>query len=498
MTDNSIIKFYADYFYKMGFNISFLSNKPTEYNFIFGPKKLKAPSYEWEIFYERRQSPEELNSYNWDEVLGIGLILGFNNLAAIDIDGCVDQDILYDILQFLDLPKDYEWVVKSGSTAGFHIIFKTVLPEIDEDNIRPKFSEYFTDYQPIDSSFGKKEVNAYYPRFPLTYENLKINENAFCKIEFKWKRHIIVPPSLHACGGKYKFINEIPTNPPEWIDFEKLHEFQHAVSGNAACDSMGEGYSVEMARNEFNGSNRALVLDIETNGLVLNNSKNNNETENWNETKNWPRLLQISWGVCLNYRHHYYNDFYLSEETKISHLYLVKREIRNIAINNFTLDPNASRIHGLNETFLLNMGEDLKEVLIELIHEINKCDFIVCHNVKFDIGVIMSEMERCGLSEFNIFKEKKFYCTMEQNVELCKIGNEPYKYPSLGELYKFCFKKPLIPVHNSIHDVLITIHCYNKSQELWFRRFEAYEKININNFIIPTPNYLIDRYFYYQ
>src|SRR5690606_504952 len=112
----------AEYFHELGLNISFISNKTSKHNFLYDSKRLKAPFYDWKVFQSQRQTKEILDDYEWDKCFGIGIILGFNDIAAIDLDGCVNEEILKFILEYLHLPINYEWVIKSGSHAGYHII----------------------------------------------------------------------------------------------------------------------------------------------------------------------------------------------------------------------------------------------------------------------------------------------------------------------------------------------------------------------------------------
>jgi len=113
---------FANHYYNFGLNVTHISTDRKDFHF---PEEniLKTPSHIWTDLLNRRQSLEELHSFNWDNACGIGTVLQFNNLRALDIDGCNNMNLIQNFLKALDLPKDYEWVVKSGSRNGFHIIF---------------------------------------------------------------------------------------------------------------------------------------------------------------------------------------------------------------------------------------------------------------------------------------------------------------------------------------------------------------------------------------
>jgi hypothetical protein len=83
MIDRLSLKYYAEYFHEMDLNISCVSTQTTKNNFLYGPKRLKAPSHDWEKYQVERQPLEVLQNYDWEKALGIGLILGYNDIAAM-------------------------------------------------------------------------------------------------------------------------------------------------------------------------------------------------------------------------------------------------------------------------------------------------------------------------------------------------------------------------------------------------------------------------------
>lgn len=441
---------YAEYFYDLGLNISYISTNISQTNILSDAKDLKAPYYEWKLFQEERQRKDTLLNYNWNECRGIGIILGYGGFAAIDIDGCVNEDVVKLILKFLNLPNDYEWVIKSGSHAGYHILFKTTLPSLESKRVQilDECSYVSPRYKPFDYEFGKKEVNAYYP--DDNYE-LKIDINSFCKIEFKWKGHVVAPPSLHASGQFYEFLHNFPRHEPSFIDFIALSELQILISSNYAYDSSSQGKEALTDEKEMNANGLSLVLDCETNGLPI------NFNDDFNDTNNWPRLLQLSWLAC--------GRVYKNREScghfQDGDLYLINRKTKNIIPKNFSLDANAQMIHGLNDDLLQLIGEDLKSVLMDFINYLKKCKQIIGHNLEYDLNVIKCELVRCGINISGLFEDKELFCTMKASIDMCKIGSEPYKFPTLEELYYKCFNEHIINQHNSISDAFITMKCYN-------------------------------------
>lgn len=133
------LKYMALFYKYMGMNITQMKWSESLKN----AKSFKEPiNTSWEAYKTIEQSIEELFSINWDYSAGLGLVLGYNNFRALDFDingdfaikleyndGTVD-DFIDDVLRLLNLPLDYQWVVRSGNGYGFHIILdaKIFLP----------------------------------------------------------------------------------------------------------------------------------------------------------------------------------------------------------------------------------------------------------------------------------------------------------------------------------------------------------------------------------
>jgi hypothetical protein len=193
---------FANYYYNFGFNITHISLDRNEFHKNFKTTlfhldlKLKSPTHDWEKYYEKRQTLLELNSFNWKEATGLGVVLGVEKLRALDIDDCSDFKLIEKFLLLLDLPVNYEWVVRSGSMNGYHILFYS-----DEHN-------YST--QP-----GK--VKAFIPNIE--------HEKLFKHIELRWKGHLVLPPSIHPTFNQYEFANKsYPFNKPSFIKIENIEK----------------------------------------------------------------------------------------------------------------------------------------------------------------------------------------------------------------------------------------------------------------------------------
>ena len=176
------------------------------------------------------ETTEMNTNSNNDKIIGVGTFLGQNDLCAIDIDGAIDNEIVFYILSELNLPKDYAWLVSSGSDCGYHIIFKTknikkINPAKNNFKIKPpQFSN--------PDNFGEISINAYYP-----FEETYFDSYGFAKIEFIWQGNIILPPSLHKSTNKYKFLNDLPSYPPKHVSFDSLLQLKNNITSTQSKSS---------------------------------------------------------------------------------------------------------------------------------------------------------------------------------------------------------------------------------------------------------------------
>jgi DNA polymerase III epsilon subunit-like protein len=196
-----------------------------------------------------------------------------------------------------------------------------------------------------------------------------------------------------------------------------------------------------------------LVLDTETTGLPKFKDPKPEELEFM------PRIVQISWYLfdsnfkCVNAE-----KCYLKQDAPIP--------------------IEAIKIHGITDAIIEEKGEDPKSVFEKLHLDIRKANYIVAHNVEFDIPIIESEFIRLGLKK--PFKGKKKLCTMKAGTSFCKIPSNygrGYKYPRLEELLEHCYfpgwsNIRITEAHDAEVDVAITAKCFIKLKELGYIKVE--------------------------
>ena len=136
------------------------------------------------------------------------------------------------------------------------------------------------------------------------------------------------------------------------------------------------------------------------------------------------------------------------------------------------ISKDSIKFHGITQEISELKGISIDKVLDEFIGDIEDADLIVAHNVEFDLNMLRVELMRQGdenaeLRIESIIKNKNFYCTMRESIDLCKIEKvnsrgKYYKFPTLSELHKHLFDVEPKHLHNSFHDILCTIRCFIK------------------------------------
>ena len=192
--------------------------------------------------------------------------------------------------------------------------------------------------------------------------------------------------------------------------------------------------------NSQNSRPLFLVLDIETTGLAEPIDLDIDDIR----PIDWPRCVQIAWslydnkGECLNYK-----DYI-------------------IQIDGFNIPHSAYMVHGISDRLAKKEGVPIQKALSELDTYLIKSDYVVGHNVEFDVGGIAAEYIRLGKA--HPFKQSQFINTCsEQTKQLCKIEGgrgRGYKYPKLGELHYFLFNEEITDSHNATRDVVATARCF--------------------------------------
>jgi DNA polymerase III epsilon subunit-like protein len=216
------------------------------------------------------------------------------------------------------------------------------------------------------------------------------------------------------------------------------------TSNSTPAVSEKETQQLVTQTNEFENSEKVtgkyIIVDTETTGLP---GSKYNPIE---DSSNWPYILQIAWIV-------------LDEEFKIitssKHYLDYKGEIPYAA----------TRVHHIDKAMIRKLGEPTSIVLRKFIKDTQLAEFIVAHNIDFDIPIIRAELYRNGI--FNSIELMPTICTMLQSKHFVEATNSrgSIKNPKLEELYLKCFFGSIYAGtvqnnHDAMVDASMTAKCF--------------------------------------
>ena len=151
-----------------------------------------------------------------------------------------------------------------------------------------------------------------------------------------------------------------------------------------------------------------LVFDTETTGII--------PKDNFNIDK-CPYIVQFSFIVydTNNYKT-------LFEYNKIINI-----------PKHIDIPEESTRIHGINKNDTNRSRTSINSCLQIFKKYVDNCDYIIGHNVDFDIKMVQIECDRNNIYT-NIFdKSNKIFCTMQNSINICKIE----AINSMGKYYKW-------------------------------------------------------------
>lgn len=420
-------------------------------------------------------------------------------------------------LEKLGLPSDYPWTIISGSGNGFHIIFKAddLNENIDSISYSPndKHNAEFTrielrwcDHLILPPSLHKSS-NRY--RFrddlipstpPCELELSKIDNliEFFCSQiltkKCKCNGHSIELAEnlkIHQRHDSYLSPHERNEDSIEWLKKSNTDENRNSLAvryllakniefdsykakkllessntqtsifnllnlyacGLCACDfnefqdkftrldkKIFSEESIQLielnANKNIQHEETYLFLDTETTGLP------HDSNAPITDVNNWPRIIQISWILATE-----------SQKIICEKNYIIKPE-------GFKVPEGFTTIHGITNEFALQKGVNIEFVLNDLLRDLKKVDYIVGHNIKYDVNVVSAELIRKSYKK-NILGIPQI-CTMLSSVIFCKIPNfwGSYKYPRLQQLYFKLFNKVFDGAHNSLTDAKAAFDCF--------------------------------------
>lgn len=101
------------------------------------------------------------------------------------------------------------------------------------------------------------------------------------------------------------------------------------------------------------------------------------------------------------------------------------------------MDPSAEEVHGfsLEKLYNLSNGQYFEDLVMDFIDDFKEADFVIGHNVNFDVKFLRHELEMLG----EYFEPKNTFCTMAYYKDICKLlkANGTYKNPKLAEVIDY-------------------------------------------------------------
>ena len=182
-----------------------------------------------------------------------------------------------------------------------------------------------------------------------------------------------------------------------------------------------------------------LIFDTETTGLPTKGYK-----QPISDVENWPRVIQLAWQL-------HDDDGRLVEHKD----FLIQPE-------GFDIPYGSEKIHGISTELADKEGIPLLEGLDLFKEVVAKADFLVGHNVKFDVNVLGCEFFRSELPTDWTEQPILDTCT-EKTANLCKLlggRGGRFKLPTLSELHEHLFESQFNEAHNATADVEATTRCF--------------------------------------
>jgi len=190
--------------------------------------------------------------------------------------------------------------------------------------------------------------------------------------------------------------------------------------------------------------NNILVFDTETTGLAPKGA-------HWGKDfVKFPHIVQISWSF--------------------------NGEMKDYIIypDGYEIPQESTDVHGISTEKAIAEGVPLSGVIDEFMVDCNMAEWLVGHNVYFDVSTIKANAIRLygtkiiGMMNIALDKTKRID-TMYKTIKFCdkwQVKNPKMrKFPTLVELYEKLFDETF-PAHNSADDVRATERCFYKLLEL--------------------------------
>ena len=189
---------------------------------------------------------------------------------------------------------------------------------------------------------------------------------------------------------------------------------------------------------------RVFIFDLETTGLF----DFKQSSRYWdNKVFESARIIEIGYYYSDNFGNNFDTSNFINS-------YLRKPKDFN------KIDPESEKIHNISIDNLIKNGYLFSKILNkDLLHKLNNSDYIISHNIQFDLSILMNELYR-----FNLNNTIKYILDLKKTGNiLCTCRSSGYK--KLNFLYNVLFNEEPEVLHRAGNDVktLIDIIIKKKS-----------------------------------
>lgn len=155
------------------------------------------------------------------------------------------------------------------------------------------------------------------------------------------------------------------------------------------------------------------------------------------DSANWPRCIEVATIATTKTE---------TVDSRWAHSFLIKPV-------GFEIPEEASKVHGITTAMAMGKGADGSVIFPQIHEQMLIADFVVGHNIRFDMQILNAEFHRLGLS----IVERPMLCTMNSG-----RGYSNGKWPKLAELYKALFAKDFEDAHRAASDLAATEECFKE------------------------------------
>ncbi len=114
----------------------------------------------------------------------------------------------------------------------------------------------------------------------------------------------------------------------------------------------------------------------------------------------------------------------------------------------------AQRVHGISKSMVAEYGY-IDSYIDTFLEYIDKSDYIVGHNISFDMRMLQQDCER--IEKSYDFSSISTFCTMK---DIGHVSDLPKKRPKLSLLYSYLFEKWFENAHDAMADIEATKDCF--------------------------------------